>query len=768
MFIIPLIFFLIAPQFVYAQQTDNKEISVYNSDFSSGTKGWSSFGREKDALTFTAENSEAHVVYTGTRDWAISNSTRIPVSAGQAFQITCSGKCDLSIPSGRLCVVCMKDNKVTDYHLAQTEYFTGDWKTYSAVFSIYDGIDTIYLRLNGEGQTNAYAKNISLVKIPSTSITPSTIRNEEVFENGKFSSKKVLALYPSAESSYGLQSQGEKLDRGLSLTPVSQTSVMISWRLLKSDPADITFTVSRTRYGTTRIITKKPLSNATNFIYNDAAIGDIYTVSSNYDRSLATYTLSTPYTSIPLADKDGAEKIAVADLNGDGKYDFVAKCPGGNIDPGYYTPSKKTYSLQAYTSEGVLLWKKDLGWNIESGTWYSPYVAADLNGDGKAEIIVKTGDDTANGKKDWRDNDGRVRTGPEYLSVLDGMTGKELARTDWISRDGFEDYNRTSRNQLAIAYFDSPDEKTGSRKIPCIIMLRGTYGLMKAEALMYIPSEKTDSQSSQSLSAPNGQLIPVWSYSNKFLPPNTRGQGAHYTICTDIDNDGRDEVILGSIVLDDDGSILWTTGRGHPDGVYFGDINPAHDGNEIAYFYETKQNSGGILLADALTGKELWTLPYQTDHIHSRAMCADIDATHPGRELYGQDCINHVYNGKRWLLASDGTVLKDAAQLDREHNKWGFAPAVAYWNGTNQKSIVDNKLLSNFSGTIVMIADITGDWREEVVTATKTELRIYTTTIPVSIRRPCLMQEPEYRSTVTMDSNAYLQYPDTIGPVLSK
>src|SRR5574344_197194 len=771
----------LSPFVLFAEDASFANIPLLNADFAAGIKNWSSFGREKDSLVFDAIDMTAHVTYSGKRDWAISNSTRIPVSAGQVYRISCAAKSGQNIPSGRLCVVSMKNNTVIDYHIAQTELFSGsDWKTYTKLFVVHEGIDTIYLRLNGNGISNAFVKDIRLEQTDNTLIAPSVVRNQSVFENGKFTPQNYTSPFSRIES----------LDRGLSITSVSNTSVLLSWRLLNSDPDDISFTVSRKRDGNESLLTKKPITDATCFVAINAFAGDVYTVtaqSNEYERSLAnnrslnndvphtdntnstsftnTHSVSikynelSSYRSIPLADKSGAEKLAAADLDGDGNYDFVAKCPAGNIDPGYYPPSTHTYSLQAYTSKGTLLWKKDLGWNIETGTWYSPYVVCDLDGDGKAEVIVKTGDDTANGGKDWRDSDGRVTTGPEYLSVLDGMTGKELARTDWISRDGFEDYNRTSRNQLAIAYLDAPDAQ--GRQTPCIIMLRGTYGLMKAQAVMYVPAKKSPDTLS------GAQIVPVWAYSNEFLAPNTRGQGAHYTICADIDADGRDEIILGSLVLDDDGSIFWTTGRGHPDGVYYGDINPSHAGNEIAYFYEPKMKTGGISLFDEITGKELWALPYETSHVHSRALCADIDASHPGRELYGQDCVDHVYNGRRWLLASDGTILKDAAQLDKEKNKWGFAPFSVYWTDTPQRTIADSALISN-GGTIVLTADIAGDWREEIITSTKTELRIYSPHVPSHSRRTCLMQEKEYRSIVMMDSNAYLQNPDTVEPVLEK
>jgi rhamnogalacturonan endolyase len=713
----------------------SQSVKIANADFTAEKSGWSEFGREADALSFIPDRLQTHILYTGQKDWAVSNATKIPVLTGEIYRLSCSAmSSETQGHAAALALVTMNKGKVKNYRGAQTAPFsTPDWTVYTAIYTVSAGTDAFYIRLSGSGQTDIRVKDIQIEKITADKVPPAIQRNEKLFSGEK--------LQPLSAIDYP-----DKMNRDPYAIPAENGGIFISWRLLKSDTVKTTFSLTRTRDGKTTPVTDKPLNGATCFIDQDGLYGDIYTIIDDKNTRTQTTALPVSYKKIPLIDQDGAEKISITDLDGDGTYDFVAKCSAGNIDPGYYVPSKNTYSLQAYHSDGTFMWKKDLGWNIESGTWYSPYLCADLDGDGCAEVIVKTGDDTSSGEKDWRGIDGRVQTGPEYISVLDGKTGKERTRAAWIPREGFEDYNRTSRNQIAIARLDG--------NTPCIIMIRGTYGLMKVSALMFDGTKN--------------QLIPVWSYSNEFLPENTKGQGAHYTICADIDNDGRDEIILGSIVLDDNGSILWTTGRGHPDGVYYGDIDTDHEGNEIAYLMETKQLTGGFCVVDALTGKEIWASPFPTNHIHSRGFCADIDASHPGREIYGQNCIyDHQYDGKRWLFTGSGTILKDGPQLDQEHNKWGFGPLTAYWDESGQKSFIDNKKI-RYNGTIIMCADILGDWREEIVTATKNEIRIYGTNIPSTTRRTCLMQEPEYRAIVTMDSNGYLQCPDTIAPVLPK
>ena len=56
-----------------------------------------------------------------------------------------------------------------------------------------------------------------------------------------------------------------------------------------------------------------------------------------------------------------------------------------------------------------------------------------------------------------------------------------------------------------------------------------------------------------------------------------------------------------------------------------------------------------------------------------------------------------------------------------------------------------------------IVADIFGDWREEIVTVTNGEMRIYTTTIPSTRRFSTLMHDPVYRLDVSSSSSGYPQ-----------
>ncbi|HQF14855.1 MAG TPA: hypothetical protein PLS55_13270, partial [Thermogutta sp.] len=263
-------------------------------------------------------------------------------------------------------------------------------------------------------------------------------------------------------SSVYAQRQMDKLDRGLVAVQAGPGEVYVSWRLLKDDPKDLAFNVYRQAEGTAQAVrlNDRPISKTCDFTDRGVSRGRyVYSLRAvkggKEEQSGPSFTLEVtdkpqPYVSIKLQGDHTFQKVGIADLNGDGSLDIVIKQPNQNIDPyeKYWKPSPSTYKLEAYTLDGKMRWRYDLGWAIEQGIWYSPYIVYDLDGDGKAEVAVKTGEG------DPRDSDGRVQSGPEYLTILDGETGKPVTRTDWPSRELFPSYNYASRNQLAVAYLD--------------------------------------------------------------------------------------------------------------------------------------------------------------------------------------------------------------------------------------------------------------------------------------------------------------------------
>ena len=214
----------------------------------------------------------------------------------------------------------------------------------------------------------------------------------------------------------------------------------------QQDPEDIAFNVYRATDGGKAIkLNAAPLKETTDFADATAPLDRENTwwvrsiIAGQEQQQEATASATLPanaparqYISIKLRDdlpEDGIHKIGIGDLDGDGEYDFVVKRPRGRVDPGIPRPSPDTFKVEAYKRDGTWLWRNDLGWSIELGTWTSPMIVYDFNGDGKAEVALKTGEGDPRGANE------RIITGPEYCSVWNGETGAEIAKVAWIERE---------------------------------------------------------------------------------------------------------------------------------------------------------------------------------------------------------------------------------------------------------------------------------------------------------------------------------------------
>ena len=543
----------------------------------------------------------------------------------------------------------------------------------------------------------------------------------------------------------------ERLGRGVSAARLAEGGVYVSWRLLRGDPGDVAFDLYRQeKGGRPRRVNGKPVVQTTDFVDPNAPAGECHyfvtLAGKTKDRvsspPAAAAPADPPYVSIKLRGNYQAYQLGIADLDGDGRFDYVIKQPAYGIWNGEYLwhRSTETYQLEAYNADGRFLWRYDMGWGIELGPWHSPFIVHDLDGDGRAEVACKAAE------ADPRDAEGRVEAGAEYVAVLDGITGKVRCRAPWPSREGFTT-TYDWLNQLCVAYLDG--------KIPCLIIERGTYGLQKVDAYQ--------------LRA--GRLSRLWNWHNLGAGKLFWGQGAHTLHAADVDGDGRDEVVVGSSVLDDNGTPLWSTGYGHVDQCFVGDIDPLRPGLEVFYTVESRRAQDGACLADARTGQVIWGLRTESYHV-GFGLVADIDPMHPGSEcLAGEDPKGDPkgrnYEGKppRWLFNAQGEVLPDSGQSLA--TGWGGAAMAAYWDGDLQRELVGRGGVARhqgdppIAGAVLGVADLTGDWREEILTTVPGEVRIYATRIPANDRRVCLMQDPLYRLCVASNSQAYYSLPQT-------
>lgn len=563
---------------------------------------------------------------------------------------------------------------------------------------------------------------------------------------------------------YATERIAEHLTRGLIATPSPDgNGIHLSWRLLNADPDEVSFHVYRMADGKQKRLTRKAIREVCD--YTDHTPSDkpmSYWVTAHdakgkvidtSEKLTVDKSLLTHYRSVKLRDpKMRVGKVAVADLNGDGIYDYIVRTPDSNVDPGMPgTLDGRTYQIEAYLSDGTFLWSKDLGQGIEPGVWYSPFIAYDFNGDGKAEVALKTAPETTK-----RNDKGRVDSGEEYLSVWDGMTGREIARVDWPERnDRYGNLVRQNRNQIGMAYLDG--------KTPYILACRGTYKLMVVDAWELRGEE----------------LVRAWRWDGDEENPIIRSMGAHSLVSGDVDNDGRDEILLGSCMIDDNGTALWSAGLGHPDKAYLTDIDPNRPGMEVYLCLEPFHTNGrGVCMVDARTGEQVWNIGHETKHV-GNGMVADFDPSHPGLECFATEDKKGGSSDK-YLLTADGKYIRRNenippcggwvwwdGDLSREvlHTPYSREEMMELWrNGQPVAQHIvkwadKSSVAEGIEGSLQLIADLYGDWREEIVMSLPGELRIYTTNNPARDRRVTLMQDAIYRSYVAHRSMGYPQAP---------
>lgn len=552
--------------------------------------------------------------------------------------------------------------------------------------------------------------------------------------------------------------QMENLDRGLIAMKVSN-GVYLGWRLLGTDSSNVGFNI----YRDGNKINSQPITQSTNYVDGKGSTSSRYYIRPiingiEQKSSNIVQVTNKNYISIPLKTLSGhtPNDASVGDLDGDGEYEIVIKQEMSPKDPSQngYTGQTK---LEAYKLDGTFMWRIDLGKNIREGAHYTPFIVYDLDGDGKAEIACKTADGTKDGKgkvigsssADYRNSNGRVLSGSEYLTIFDGITGAALATTNFdpargkVSDWGDSYGNRVDRLLAAVAYIDG--------KRPSLIMTRGYYEKSVLVAWNWR----------------NNKLSKVWKFDTSNSGNSAyKGQGNHNLSVADVDNDGKDEIIYGACAIDHDGDGLYTTGLGHGDAMHLSDMDPNRSGLEVWQCHEPKSNPAGSEFRDAKTGRLIFGIPSSNDV--GRAMASDIDPRYRGYELW-TSATKGVYNVKGQKITSsvpsinfgvwwDADYLRELLDGDKL-DKWDYINSrlsriytlykegVTYNNGSKKNPCISG--------------DILGDWREEIVlrSSNNKELRIFTTTIPTTNRLYTLMHNPTYRLAMTWQNVGYNQPP---------
>ncbi len=583
--------------------------------------------------------------------------------------------------------------------------------------------------------------------------------------------------------------QRERLGRGLVVVRDEKAdSLVLSWRYLKEDAPQTSFNV----YCDGHRLNANPLTNATFFKIPPRGIGDssVFEVRSELNgvetkSAAVAANLRHAYVSIPLklpqngTTPDGrtygyrANDASVGDVDGDGEYEIILKWEPTNAHDNAHAGYTGNVYLDCYRLTGEQLWRIDLGRNIRAGAHYTQFMVYDFDGDGKAELMAKTadgtrdgighciGDSTADyrfhgdaaadsGRPPLRRNDarvGRVLSGPEYLTVFDGLTGRALESADYIPQRGDigawgDDYgNRVDRFLACVAYLDGTHASA--------VMCRGYY---------------------------TRSVLAAWDWDGKNLKQrwvfdtdderwrSYAGQGNHNLRVADVDGDGCDEIIYGSMAVDHDGTGLYNTGLGHGDAMHLTCFHPDSTTLQVWGVHENKRD--GSVLRDARTGRILHQIPSQRDV--GRGMAADIDPTHRGVEMWSSDS-HGIRNACGEVIAANARIpINSAVWWDGDllREMLDHCQVSKYdWQTQTCRVVEDFQAECTFNNgsksNPCLSADLLGDWREEIVVATKDsrELRIYTTTIPTARRFPTFMEDIPYRLSVATENVGYNQPP---------
>ncbi len=712
---------------------------------------------------------------------------------------------------------------------------------------------------------------------------------------------------------YTLNEQLEKLNRGL-VAVKSEAGVFLAWRLFKNEVTGYSKTgLTGTDFNVYRNGDKiGTVTDSTNFLDKEGKENDEYIVKpvvNGVEGEASEKAVKTKggknYIEIPMRKPEGGitgdtgktvgkthdssygkpytysvNDMSVGDIDGDGELEYFVKWdPSNSHDVSHRGYTGKCY-IDCYKLDGRLLWRLDMGPNIRAGAHYTQFIVYDFDGDGKAEMSVKTAPGTkitrynADGsvlsekyitlpeedvkkgvtnddnyvcsaddfyeytvkrfmgwqdlpdvkKGNWpktleecfklspmftyplsrtdaeklaniyfdelapvyseknkmREFEGFIFEGPEYLTMFSGE-GEEIEtiyfpvprEDDGLSWGDYawkrhEPCNRVDRFQSGVAYLDGEH--------PYLLICRGYYTRATITAYSFFERKhkeyfKVDS-GFVTMDNPFGHhnavdgTDPVYGIIAE--------QGDHSLSVADVDGDGCQEIIYGACTIDHDGSVLYSTkdrmadGRiiklGHGDSMHVARINPDRPGFEIFNVFEGASSVPyGYALRDAETGKVIFGEPADKDL--GRCMIGDINPNVRGLQVWVgkvQDCNGNVLQDK--LLGTNANI-KWAADLSTQ-----VTDGVDYVGGRHIGIIADNahgimlepegtSTNNGTKGNPCLVADIFGDFREELVLRTEdsTAVRIYINTELTEHKLFTLLHDTMYRTGVAWQNNVYNQ-----------
>ena len=615
----------------------------------------------------------------------------------------------------------------------------------------------------------------------------------------------LLALFGLMTAGASAQRVTDKIDRGVVAVPTSSGSYFVSWRKFGEEYYDTKYNLYRN--GT---LYKGDLE-VPNCRVNDATANDTYEVEAVVNgkaqpKSAPVKPWTQTYFDVPVlpvvnragqtignSTTSGASTssgytlndVSLADVTGDGICEFIVK--RNNSQGNLREPSNKTdFNLyECYKLDGTRLWWIDLGPILMAGPdeqW--DMIGYDWDMDGKAEMIMRGADNmiihTATGKTinigdmnagfDGKSRPEYMGVGNEYLLYLNGETGEPYG---WNGQENW------TPEAYPLPQFEA-DETKGSSSVwgdlghrmmkhyfgapyldgvhPSIFLGRGAYTRHKFCALDVDPATH--------------KLTQRWRWNCYDSKSPWYGNGFHNYQIADVDMDGRDEIMFGSMCIDDTGFGLSTTGLGHGDAQHVGDLDPYRWGLEQ---FTCQEGSQGNSYWCPATGQVYYRKSDGGDD--GRSLAGNFSNAYPGGQgrsvssgVIGLSCdkvilpkgddMSGSYANLNMRIYWDGDLLDE---ILNSAGGEGRPAAIFKWGGAriwqSEGAVHNNSSKCNPSAQ----GDILGDWREEVVlrTSDNSALRIFTTTTATSYPIYTLWHDHQYRNAMAWQCVGYNQPPHT-------
>ena len=558
--------------------------------------------------------------------------------------------------------------------------------------------------------------------------------------------------------------QREQLNRGVVAIRQDASHVIVSWRTLYSDKKGEAFDIYRNGQklnsapmtsGGTFFIDENPVDTDATYEIRGGGKNGTFTLKADAPAGYIPIKLQRPQGGISPDGREytySANDASVGDVDGDGQYEIILKWDPSNAHDNAHGGFTGSTLFDCYRLNGEHLWRIDMGPNIRSGAHYIPFIVYDFDGDGRAELMVKTADGTVDGKgkaigdakADWREEikEAMANFDKNREAMKEETAQREQMRKQWeeMRRQGKRPERPKGRgNRQRTRRNPGYNEWTAGRILrgpEYLTVFNGLTGEAMATA-DYIPErgepeswgDNRGNRSERYLAGlgyfdgihPSAffcrgyytrTVIAAWDWDGKKLTSrwtfdtsdekwrSYAGQGNHNLRVADVDGDGCDEITYGSMAVDNDGTGLYNTRMGHGDAIHLTVFDPTSDKLQVWDCHENRRD--GSELRDAATGNVIFQIKSRTDV--GRCMAADIDPTNPGLEMWSSD--SHGIRNIKGEIVSPKRSAKDEKADKEQAGKDNTALFLrgmrlptnsgVWWDGDLLREMLDHATVSKY------------------------------------------------------------------------